>query len=36
MAGLGVAFTAKYSLNPSFQAKAAFSARAAARMPASS
>ena len=36
MAGVGVAFTAKYSLNPPFQAKAAFTARAFSRMPLSS
>ena len=36
MTGFGVAFTAKYSLKPLFQAKAAFSARAVFRMPASS
>ena len=33
MPGVGVAFTAKYSLNPGFQAKAAFSLRAFSRMP---
>ena len=36
MVGLGVAFTAKYSLNPGFQEKAAFSRRAFSRMPLSS
>ena len=34
--GLGVAFTAKYSLNPGFQENALRSARAVLRMPASS
>ena len=36
MAGVGVAFTAKYSRNPGFQAKAACSRRAFSRMPRSS
>ena len=36
MPGVGVAFTAKYSLNPGFHAKAAFNARAFSRMPRSS
>ena len=36
MAGLGVAFTAKYSLKPGFQAKAAFNRRAFSLMPFSS
>ena len=36
IAGVGVAFTAKYSRNPGFQAKAALRRRALARMPASS
>ena len=34
--GLGVAFTAKYSLNPGFQAKASFTFLAFSRIPASS
>ena len=36
IAGVGVAFTAKYSLKPLFHENAAFSARALRRMPASS
>ena len=36
MPGVGVALTAKYSLKPGFQPKAAFRARAVARMPFSS
>ena len=36
MAGVGVALTAKYSLNPVFQAKAALTARAVSRIPFSS
>ena len=36
MPGVGVAFTAKYSLNPLFQAKAAFIRRAFSRIPRSS
>ena len=35
-AGVGVAFTAKYSLKPLFQEKAAFTRRAFSRMPRSS
>ena len=36
MAGVGVAFTAKYSRKPGFQAKAAFNRRAFSRIPFSS